>query len=100
MKGMRRVTLRTRTCGWARPYSERPVYRLAKGGLLRTCAVFPSAIAAAVVLSTGLAPPVFASSAGSAAGGIRGAPTALTSPRFAGYAIPGQGEGSWKVAAQ
>jgi hypothetical protein len=54
----------------------------------------------AVALSMGLAAPVFASSAGSAAGGIHGARTAAASPSFAGYSIQAEGPTPWKVAAQ
>jgi Peptidase A4 family len=79
---------------------------------LRTRAVFPSAIAASVAVSLGLAATAFASSPSRAAGAPRSAPRALASPtqraaiptlkskNFAGYTIQGGGEGSWKVSAQ
>ncbi|HEY3943738.1 MAG TPA: G1 family glutamic endopeptidase [Solirubrobacteraceae bacterium] len=66
---------------------------------MRTRVLIPSAVAASVVVSLGPAAPVFASSPGHAARGIRGV-RAATSPSFAGYSVQGGGEGSWKVAAQ
>lgn len=89
-------------CGWdqrGQAFGDRSIYRSAKGGLLRTRVLIPSAVAASVVVSLGPAAPVFASSPGHAARGIRGV-RAATSPSFAGYSVQGGGEGSWKVAAQ
>jgi len=78
------------------PFGDRSNYRSAKGGLLRTRVSFPSAIAASMAVSLGLAAPVFASSPDHSAGGARRA----TSSSFAGYGVQAGGESSWKVAAQ
>lgn len=79
---------------------------------MRNRVSFPSAIAASVAVSLGLAAPAIASSSDHSVGGvqsvrrapgslIRGVPTPIgKSPSFAGYSIQGGGQGSWKVAAR